>query len=198
MNATEPVVPLVLGPDSPRWTEVLRDHTRIVIRPVTRRDTAEERAFIESLSPQSSRFRFLGQVRHPSEELITRLTDIDYEHDVAFAAVVPDDAREKFLGVGRYCANRGGKSCECAVAVLDDWHNRGLGTTLMRHLIEVARSRGIRYMYSIDSAENLEMADLARFLGFSRVIDPENASQVMHSLWLDPPSNQAPDAKRGN
>lgn len=189
MTSTEPVVPLVLGPDTPRWTETLRDQTRILIRPVTRRDSAEERAFIESLSPQSSRFRFLGQVRHPSEELITRLTDIDYEHDVAFAAVVPEDAREKFLGVGRYCANRGGQSCECAVAVRDDWHNRGLGTTLMRHLIEVARARGIRYMYSIDSAENTEMADLARFLGFTRVIDPDNPSQVIHSLWLDPPSN---------
>ena len=53
-------------------------------------------------------------------------------------------------------------------------------------------------MYSIDSAENVEMADLARFLGFNRVIDPENASQVMHSLWLDPPSNQAADGKRGD
>ena len=38
----------------------------------------------------------------------------------------------------------------------------------MKHLIEVARSRGIKRMWSMDSAENLAMADLAHYLGFKR------------------------------
>lgn len=184
MNSIEPILAWNLGPDYPRWTEVLRDRTRVVIRPIGKQDVAEERAFIEALSPQTRRFRFLGQVRHPSIELITRLTDIDYSEAVAFAAVVPDGAREKFLGVSRYSTDRDGTSCECAVTVLDEWHHKGLGTVLMKHLIEVARARGIRYMFSIDSAENVEMADLAKYLGFGRSIDPEDRTQVIHSLWL--------------
>ena len=186
MNSTGPVMPWAMSKDYPRWTEVLRDQTRVVIRPIMKKDIAEERTFIETLSPQSRRYRFLGQVRHPSEELITKLTDIDYDHDVAFAAVVPDDARERFLGVGRYSTDHAGTSCEFAVAVLDDWQHKGLGTLLVKHLIDVARSRGIRYLYSIDSAENLEMADLARFLGFNRESDPNDGTQVVHSLWLQP------------
>ena len=43
-----------------------------------------ERAFIGSLSAQSRRFRFLGQIGCPSDEMIRGLTDIDYVHDVAF------------------------------------------------------------------------------------------------------------------
>ena len=92
MNSIEPVMAWNLGPDYPRWTETLHDKTRVVIRPVTRQDSTAEREFIEALSPQSRRFRFLGQIRHPSSELIRQFTDIDYNHEVAFAAVVPDDA----------------------------------------------------------------------------------------------------------
>ncbi len=186
MNSIEPVLAWNLGPNYPRWTEVLRDQTHVVIRPISKQDLAEERAFIEALSPQSRRFRFLGQVQHPSSELIKQFTDIDYSHDVAFAAIVPDGVRENFLGVSRYSTSRDGTSCECAVTVLDEWHHKGLGTVLMRHLIEVARARGIRYMISIDSVENVEMADLARYLGFTRCIDPEDRTQVIHSLQLEP------------
>jgi GNAT superfamily N-acetyltransferase len=184
MPSIEPIMPWALGPDYPRWTETLRDHTRVVIRPLTRKDAAREREFIESLSPESLRFRILGQVRHPSIELIQQLTDIDYQRDVAFAAVVPHDGDERILGVSRYSTSADGVSCECAVTVLDDWHRKGLGTLLMRHLIEVARARGIVFMVSVDSAENVEMGDLARYLGFSTEHDPQDASQVVHRLVL--------------
>ena len=44
--------------------------------------------------------------------------------------------------------------------MLDDWQNKGLGAILMKHLIEVARARGIKRMWSMDSAENIAMSDL--------------------------------------
>ena len=183
MNA-KPADPSRPASPPPRWTETLRDGTRVVIRTLSRLDGNRERAFIESLSPQTLRFRFLGQVHRPSEALIATLTNIDMERDVALAAVVPNDADERILGVARYSAEETGQRCECAVTVLDDWHQRGLGTTLMRHLIEMAKANGIVEMYSIDSTENTEMAELARFLGFSRQLDPEDATQVVHRLVL--------------
>jgi GNAT superfamily N-acetyltransferase len=189
MNSFAPVMPWALGPDYPRWTETLRDETRVVIRPITRHDVAAEREFIDALSPQSRRFRFLGEIRHPSEDLLLRLTTLDYLRDVAFAAVVPEDAHEKFLGVARYSASPDGLNCECAVAVLDDWHHKGLGTALMRHLIEVARARGISFMYSIDSVENTDMAELARFLDFDRTLEKDEPGEVRHTLWLVPPTS---------
>ena len=116
--------------------------------------------------------------------MIEQLTDIDYVHDVAFAAVVAEGAAERIVGVSRYSTGAGGRSCECAVTVDDDWQDQGLGTLLMKHLIEVARARGIRTMFSIDSAENTRMAELARHLGFHGRIDPDDASQVIHELVL--------------
>ena len=173
-----------LGPDQPRWTEHLRDGTQVLIRPMNRRDGPAEHDFIDALSPEARRFRFLGAVANASERLVEQLTDLDYDRDLAFAAVIRHDGKDLFLGISRYSTSLDGSSCECAVTVLDDWQNKGLGVILMRHLIEVAKGRGIKRMWSMDSAENTAMSELARFLGFRSVLDPEDASQVIHSLWI--------------
>ncbi len=119
-----------------------------------------------------------------SDELVKALTDIDYRRDMAFVALVHTDGEKREIGVARYGTNKDGSVCECAVAVADDWRNRGLGVALMRHLIDVARSRGVRSMFSVDEADNAAMRDLAKFLGFKRARDPEDATQVIHTLAL--------------
>lgn len=178
------VSPQSIGPDYPRWSETLRDRSHVVIRPITKHDKAAERTFIEELSPDARRMRFLGEVRHPSERLIEQFTEIDYVHEVAFVAVTAEDSREKIVGVSRYSTDQYGLNCECAVTVSDEWQQKGLGTLLMKHLIEVARAKGVRRMTSIDSAENVQMQDLAKFLGFATRVDPDNVRQVLHELEI--------------
>ncbi len=178
------VAPPSIVPGYPRWSETLRDRSHVVIRPINKLDKAAERAFIEELSPGARRMRFLGEMRHPSERLIEQFTDIDYVRNVAFVAVSAEDSREKIVGVSRYSTDETGRNCECAVTVSDEWQQQGLGTLLMKHLIEVARTQGVRRMTSIDSADNVEMQDLARFLGFTTRVDPDNVRQVLHELAL--------------
>ena len=168
----------------PRWSEMLRDHRHVLIRPIHVQDMAAERAFIDGLSQQARRFRFLGQIGHPTERLVEQLTDIDYAHEMAFVAVARVDGVEKIVGVSRYSADEDNLQCECAVTVAEDWQHQGLGALLMKHLIEVARDRGISRMFSLDSAENVAMNDLARFLGFTTRPDPDDAGQVIHELDL--------------
>lgn len=173
-----------LSAASPQWEHTLRNGARVLIRPLGKADAALERAFIESLSAQSRRFRFLGQIGCPSDELIRRLTEIDYQHDVAFAAFAYVNGAEREVGVARYSISADEQSCECAVVVSDDFHGQGLGTLLMKHLIDIARDRGIREMCSLDASENFPMRDLAQSLGFRREPDPEDGSQVIHKLAL--------------
>jgi len=103
---------------------------------------------------------------------------------MAFVAIDTQDAKETIVGVSRYSTDRDETHCECAVTVSDDWQNKGLGTLLMKHLIDVARFRGIRRMVSIDSAENEHAKDLASQFGFHARIDPNDATQVLHELDL--------------
>jgi GNAT superfamily N-acetyltransferase len=170
--------------EQPRWSETLRDHSHVVIRPLGKLDKQAEREFIEGLSSEARRFRFMGQISSPSEQLLEQLTNIDYVHDMAFAAVIQEGAHERIVGVSRYSTDADASHSECAVTVSDEWQNKGLGSSLMRHLIEVARTHGVRAMRSVDSAENTQMADLARFLGFHSRMDPSDASQVIHELEL--------------
>jgi GNAT superfamily N-acetyltransferase len=180
--------PLVSRPSSardvPRWTETLRDRSEVLIRPIQPQDRAAEAEFIDGLSLQARRYRFLGQVASPSESLIDHLVQVDFVHDVAFVAVVHEDGRERIVGVARYSIDPDGARCECAVTVAEAWQDKGLGTILMRHLIDVARARGIRAMYSIDAVDNVGMHDLAGHLGFRTRLDKRDPTLYIHQLEL--------------
>ena len=165
------------------WKETLRDGTTVLIRPIRPGDAEVGRRFIQQLSPTSRHFRFLGEVT-PSVQLLEQLTNPAPAHDVAFIALIADGARKTEIGVARFSARSDGLVCECAVVVSDEWQHRGLGTKLMRHLIGVARERGIECMYSMDAAANAPMKELAEHLGFRRVSDPNDPTQVLHTLDL--------------
>jgi len=165
------------------WNETLRDGAHVLIRTIQKDDAQLERAFIESLSEQSQRQRFLGRV-NISDDLIHRLTDLDPSHARAFIALVHREGKKLMVGISRYSIIADGSNCECAITVADDWQALGLGTLLMRHLIATAREQGIRAMVSIDSAVNMQMRELAHGLGFSTEIDPDDSSQVIHRLAL--------------
>ena len=174
------------GPEAParEWKEKLRNGTTVLIRPIRDDDVELERRFIEELSPQSRRFRFLGEIKSPSDEMLRQFTHVDHASEIAFVALMADGAEKREIGVSRYSARTDGLSCECAVAVSDDWHNQGLATLLMQHLIDVARQHGVECMYSIDAVDNQAMRELAEHLGFQRKQDPNDATQVMHTLDL--------------
>jgi GNAT superfamily N-acetyltransferase len=176
--------PAAAHTDEAHWHEVLRDGTRVLVRPIHKEDAALEREFIELLSARSKRLRFLGSIGAPSDTLIRQLTDIDFRREAAFAALLAREGAKHLIGVSRFSLGADGKSCECAVTVADEWQHKGLGTLLMRHLIEVARERGVHEMASIDAADNAEMKNLAEYLGFTRRTDPQDPHQVIHSLRL--------------
>ncbi len=140
--------------------------------------------FIERLSPESRRYRFLGTIKTPSRQLLTQLTHPERVRGVAFIALIPDGPHERDIGVCRFSASPDASDCECAVSVSDEWQSKGLATILMRHLIDTARARGLQRMYSIDANDNVRMRELAEHLGFERRVDPEDPTLVIHTLEL--------------
>jgi GNAT superfamily N-acetyltransferase len=183
-NKPEPTVTPLQELAGDHWIEKLNDGSHVIVRPIRREDRERESDFIARLSPEARHFRFLGEIREASPALLDQLVNIDNTKDMAFVALVHDNGKLREVGVSRYSATGDEKQCECAVTVADDWRHRGLAVALMRHLIDVARRNGFRQMYSIDSAANEPMHELAHYLGFSRKRDTDDASQVIHSLDL--------------
>lgn len=176
------------------WTEKLRDGTCVRIRPIHVRDVDMERRFIEALSPESRRFRFLESMQSPSDALLKQLTAINHATDAAYVAVIGAGAEEREIGVARFSATADAKDCEFAVTVSDEWQRQGLGTLLMQHLLEVAQARGIRSLHSSDAADNDAMRKFAEHLHIRHERDPDDAAQVLYSVDLGVPPEQRGDA----
>jgi len=165
------------------WAEVLADGTQVVVRKIAPMDAKLERAFTDSLSPELRSFDFLGQLRPSSSTLPTQF-DIDHANVMSLGAFTTVDGKETLLGIGRYSPARDGSSCECQLTLSEAWHHKGLGTVLIKHLIEVARKRDIFYMFAVGGMENTEMAELAQRLGFTRQVDPQDPAQAIYSIWI--------------
>lgn len=183
-NTPTPSTPAFAPEAGEHWIEPLDDGGHVLIRPLRAEDREREKAFIMRLSPESRHFRFLCQIKAPSEAMLDQLMDIDHHDNMAYVALAHVDGELREVGISRYAACDQPGECECAVTVDDQWKRRGLGELLLGHLIDKARANGFKAMHSIDSAANTEMQDLARDFGFSTVRDPNDACQVIHRLQL--------------
>lgn len=184
VDASSRITTLPAPADVPESQVTLLDGSGVTIRALRKEDAELERKFIRNLSPESRWMRFLGQISEPSDSLIRKLTEIDYRRDMAFIALSREGGVTRQVGVSRYSLAPDGQSCECAVTVADPWQGKGLGTVLMRDLIDIARRRGIRSMFSMDASGNERMRELARDLGFKREKDPNDATRVIYRLAL--------------
>jgi len=170
--------------DGMRWTQRLRDGSIVHIRPIDSADTPRELAFLSRLSPEDRAHRFLGLMKDVTEGVARELTQVDPTSEVVLIAVANDGDDDFEIGAARYQANLDGAGCDCAVAVDPAWQKRGVGALLMMHLISVARTRGVRRMYSVDAARCAGAHLLAERLGFHSRPDPEDPAVTTFELVI--------------
>jgi GNAT superfamily N-acetyltransferase len=171
--------------DGMRWTQRLRDGSIVHIRPIDSADTPRELAFLSRLTPEDRAHRFLGLMKDVTEGVARELTQVDPTSEVVLIAIANDEVGDDIeIGAARYRANLDGSGCDCAVAVDPAWQKRGVGALLMLHLISVARTRGVRRMYSVDAARCAGAHLLAERLGFHSRPDPEDPVVTTFELVL--------------
>ena len=154
----------------------LNDGTDIVIRPIRPEDAEIEAKFVRELSNETKYFRFMNHMHELSQEMLVRLTQIDYHNEMALIAVASNDAGEEQVGVARYTTNLDKKSCEFALVVSDKWHGRGIAHHLMKNLMEVARDRGLEKMDGQVLGNNFKMLELIKSFNFRITADPDDTS----------------------
>lgn len=152
----------------------LADGTNIKIRPIRPEDASIEQSFVRELSAQSKYFRFMQGLNELTQQMLVRFTQLDYYRELALIAVLEQDDVETELGVARYIMNADGKSCEFALVVADKWQHRGIGSQLMRALVDAARQRGFREMNGEVLSNNSNMLKLTQSLGFSQEVSAED------------------------
>ncbi|MFL5807454.1 MAG: bifunctional acetate--CoA ligase family protein/GNAT family N-acetyltransferase [Roseiflexaceae bacterium] len=149
----------------------LKDGTPVTIRPIRPEDEPLMVAFHETLSEQSVYLRYFSPLKlsqRIAHERLTRICFIDYARQMALV-VERRDAQSgqcQILGVGRLIKQHGTNEAEYAIVVSDQWQGQGLGTQLLRRLIQVGRDEGLSGITAEILPDNRAMQQISQRLGF--------------------------------
>ncbi|HKW70642.1 MAG TPA: GNAT family N-acetyltransferase [Candidatus Dormibacteraeota bacterium] len=151
---------------APRVVELL-DGTKVHVRPIVPEDEPLLHEAVASMSERTVYFRFFSPIKRMSDALAHRLAVVDYNDRFAIVATTHrPPGKERIVGVARYDRARGTEVAEVAVAVIDEFQRRGLGSLLLAELARVGREHGIRTFSLIVLPENREMLRLLRKMGW--------------------------------
>jgi RimJ/RimL family protein N-acetyltransferase len=165
----------------------LPDGTVARVRLVVETDRQVLQDLYATLSQASRHGRFQAAPPRLTEKTLDHLVDgVDQIDHVAVLLLAPaGHPNEAPVGVGRiirYSHDR--TTADIAIAVADDWQNRGVGSALARTLIE-RRPAGITHLHTIVAADNLaSLATLAGLGTLDRVLTANGLYDVTVTLTL--------------
>ncbi len=184
-----------------RFMELWKLKTRrpVLIRPICPDDEPLMVKFHGTLSADSVYFRYLGPLKLSQRIEHQRLIKVclnDYDHELALVAETkhPDTGEIQIVGVGRLIKFRQMHEAEFALVVADAFHGSGLGTHLLRRLVQIAKGEGCLRIIGYILPGNRPMLHICEKLGF-RCIHPLGDPVVKVELNLSP---AAPPGLNGN
>jgi acyl-CoA hydrolase/RimJ/RimL family protein N-acetyltransferase len=122
----------------------LRDGREVQIRPTRTSDTGAMQELFYRLSEEDVQTRFFQKLTSLTDTAAQHLCSVDYEEEMAFAAVVGPSAHERIVATSTYFLNPASGLAEVAYMVDPDWQGAGLGTILHAGLVDYARDHGAR------------------------------------------------------
>jgi acetyltransferase len=146
---------------------VTHSGVRYRVRPIQPEDEPALLEAFRKLTLEDVRMRFFAPLRSLSHEMAARLTQIDYDREMALVLAEEKNGKAgEFVGIVRIAADPDFDKAEFAIIVLSAAQGRGIGRLLMDQIIAYAKKRGIRQVFGDVLAENQRMLNLARDLGF--------------------------------
>ncbi|MEC9359578.1 MAG: GNAT family N-acetyltransferase [Pseudomonadota bacterium] len=158
-------------------------HIRVV-RPAD--ETAVIR-LLERSDPENIRLRFFGYIRQFSHAMAARLTQLDYDREIAFVAIPRGTAR--IVALAHLMADPDAGSAEFSLLVHQDFARVGLGRFLLGELVHHGRRQGIHTVFGEILAENRPMLSLARALGFTVRHAPHDPGSMHAEIQTGAPAH---------
>ncbi len=178
---------LPVRPWPSQWRRTIQpDGMMFDIRPIAPADIRLYPAFFDKVSQEDIRLRFLSPRRHFDDAMLKRLTQIDYEREMAFLALPA--GKEEIAGIARLSADPDRRTAEYGLLIRSDLQGHGLGRALLELLIEYAHAEKVGIIEGHVLSENRKMLALCRELGFriDSITDEPGVSLV--TIDVDKPS----------
>ncbi len=168
------------------WT--LKDGTLVTIRPIRPEDEPLAVKFHESLSEESVYFRYFHMIKlqtRVAHDRLSRLCFIDYDCEMALVAdrKNPQTGEREILGVGRLSKLHGCHEAEFSMLISDRFQCQGVGTELLRRLLEIGKDEKLQYITAEILSENRAMQQVCKKLGFRfEPVPGESIVKVVYEL----------------
>lgn len=163
----------------------LPDGSTLLIRPVRPEDEPALIAGFARLSTEDIRMRFMHTVKELTHADAARLTQLDYDREMALGAVRQRPGQPpEGCGVARVVGDAERERAEFAIILLRDAVGMGLGSLLLRRLIHYAREQGFRELFGEILRENEPMLMLCRAMGFTTTPCPQDHGVIIATLAL--------------
>jgi acetyltransferase len=172
---------LSIRPYPAAWTKTVHlAGGAYAVRAIRPNDVSLYPAFLARITPEDMRLRFLVPTATLSDEQLIRLTQIDYDRDIAFIAL---DRSGDLAGIVRYASEPDRISAEFGLLVRSDLKGHGLGQALMEQLIAYGLENGLSRLTGLVLRENDRMLALGKTLGMT-VMDTGDREAVTLTLAL--------------
>jgi acetyltransferase len=125
-----------------------RNKKKVVIRPIKPEDEPQEEGLFKYLSPATLRQRFLAPFKGVTREMLERFTQIDYDREIALAAELADKKKKIFIGVVRLVSDPYNETAQLTFVVADPWQRQGLGGKFLDYILDLARERGVKKVWT--------------------------------------------------
>jgi GNAT superfamily N-acetyltransferase len=155
------------------FAETLRDGTAVTVRAARASDGPKIRRAFHKLEPDTIYTRFFGYKADVSDAELSLITGADFERTVALLVTIDADEDEVVIGGASYftgSAKAAGRSAEVAFTVEEDFQSRGIGGLLMRHIIGIARAKGLDWLEADVLSRNLPMLNVFRRCGLPMAV----------------------------
>lgn len=131
-------------PEGEERLQTLRSGESVLIRPAKGSDFGALRIFFYRTNPEDIHSRFHGPVSYLPESKYDFLVNVDYEKNMAFAAVVGGQEDGRIVSISNYVYDEDTDLVEFSHLTHQDWQGKGLCGRLRQRLIEYPQSKNER------------------------------------------------------
>jgi acetyltransferase len=151
------------------WT--MPDGSSVTIRPIRPEDEPLIAEFHKTLSEKSVYFRYFHLMtlnRRIAHERLARICFIDYDREMVLVGdrVNPETEKQEIIAVARLSKLHGLNEAEFAISVSDSFQRQGLGTELLRLLLQVGKDEKLERIKADILPENRAMQRVFEKVGF--------------------------------
>ncbi len=172
-DVTEDQLPkLAIRPYPSQYVEkwAMKNGTEAVIRPIRPEDEPLMAAFHQTISERSVMLRYfypMALSQRIEHERLSRISFIDYDREMALVAEVTGRrGTNEIIAAGRLIKLYGGEEAEFTVLVSDAYQGYGLGSELLRRLVDIGKQEGVKHIYGNILGDNTNMLRVTERLGF--------------------------------